>query len=160
MVLPLFSPRLIATVTAFTRLTTQTSAIRPSPVNDAFSFPLATDADTGNSSIRKVATDGWLKTSEQTAIELARQFDDQPLAGIVYTDISRDGMMQGPNLDAMREMAAAVSIPVIASGGVSSADDVRRLAATGVAGCIVGRALYEGKIDLKQLIATLNTSLE
>jgi phosphoribosylformimino-5-aminoimidazole carboxamide ribotide isomerase len=104
----------------------------------------------------KVATDGWLQTSEQSAVELARRFADAPIAGIVYTDISRDGMMQGPNLDAMREMAAAVSIPVIASGGVSNADDVRRLVTTGVAGCIVGRALYEGKLDLRQVIATVS----
>ncbi len=104
----------------------------------------------------KVATDGWLQTSEQSAVGLAQRLADTRLAGIVYTDISRDGMMQGPNLDAMREMAAAVSIPVIASGGVASADDVRRLATTGVAGCIVGRALYEGKLDLRQVIATVS----
>ena len=106
----------------------------------------------------KVASDGWLQTSEQSAVAVARRFAGCPLAALVYTDIARDGMLEGPNLEAMAEMAAAVPLPVIASGGVTSADDVRRLAATGVKGCIIGRALYEGKIDLKQLIAS--TSLE
>ena len=73
------------------------------------------------------------------------------LAALVYTDISRDGMMQGANVDAMAEMAAAVPIPVIASGGVTTLDDVRRLAAAGLAGCIVGRALYEGQLLLREI---------
>lgn len=105
----------------------------------------------------KVATEGWLKTSEQSALELARRFIGWPLAALVYTDISRDGMLEGPNLDALAEMAAAVPISVIASGGVSSADDVRRLAGLGLAGCIIGRALYEGRIDLKQIIHMVST---
>jgi phosphoribosylformimino-5-aminoimidazole carboxamide ribotide isomerase len=67
-------------------------------------------------------------------------------------------MLQGPNLEAMAEMAAAVPVPVIASGGVSTADDIRRLAERGLAGCIVGRALYEGKLDLKQIIALSHSS--
>jgi phosphoribosylformimino-5-aminoimidazole carboxamide ribotide isomerase len=105
----------------------------------------------------KVATEGWLQDSETPAVELARKCSALPLAGLVYTDIARDGMMQGPNLDAMREMAAAVVLPVIASGGVSSHDDVRNLLDTGVAGCIIGRALYEGKVRLAEALRIAGT---
>jgi phosphoribosylformimino-5-aminoimidazole carboxamide ribotide isomerase len=101
----------------------------------------------------RVATEGWLQVSDLSALELATKFSRLSLAALVYTDISRDGMLQGPNLEAMREMAAAVPFPVLASGGVSSADDVARLAKTGVAGCIIGRALYEGKIKLADVLA-------
>ena len=111
------------------------------------SFPnrvaLGIDARNG-----QVATDGWLETSDVSAVAMARQFDDEPVAALIYTDIATDGMLQGPNLAAMREMAAAVRLPVIASGGVSSADDVRKLAQTGVAGCIIGRALYENHLTI------------
>jgi phosphoribosylformimino-5-aminoimidazole carboxamide ribotide isomerase len=100
-----------------------------------------------------VATDGWLKTSTTPAIDLARQFAVEPLAAIIYTDIARDGMLQGPNLEAMAEMNAAVEIDVIASGGVTSAADVRRLAELGLAGCIIGRALYEGTLSLPEALA-------
>ncbi len=101
----------------------------------------------------KVATDGWLQVSGLSALELARHCRSLPLAAVVYTDIGRDGMMQGPNFDALAEMAAAVSLPVIASGGVSSVEDVRRLAQLSLAGCIVGRALYEGLVQLPEIIA-------
>jgi phosphoribosylformimino-5-aminoimidazole carboxamide ribotide isomerase len=94
------------------------------------------------------ATDGWLNTSKVTAIDLARQYANEPLAAIIYTDIATDGMMRGPNIEAMSQMQAAVEVPVIASGGVTTADDIARLAATGVAGCIIGRALYEGTLTL------------
>lgn len=100
-----------------------------------------------------VATDGWLETSTTPAIDLARQFAAEPLAAIIYTDIAKDGMLQGPNLDAMAEMNAAASIDVIASGGVTSAADVRRLAEIGMAGCIIGRALYEGTLSLPEALA-------
>jgi len=100
-----------------------------------------------------VATDGWLKTSTTSAVELARQFAGEPLAAIIYTDIARDGMLQGPNLDAMAEMNAAADVDVIASGGVTTADDVRQLAAIGLAGSIVGRALYEGTLTLSEALA-------
>jgi phosphoribosylformimino-5-aminoimidazole carboxamide ribotide isomerase len=100
----------------------------------------------------KVAVAGWLQTSEVTAVELARRCAAGPLAAIVYTDIGRDGMMQGPNVEALVEMAAAVAVPVIASGGVTTLDDVRRLAGRGLAGCIIGRALYEGTIDLREAL--------
>jgi phosphoribosylformimino-5-aminoimidazole carboxamide ribotide isomerase len=100
-----------------------------------------------------VATDGWLETSDLPATELAARIADQPIAAIVYTDISKDGMLAGPNLTAMQEMAAAVSAPVIASGGVTVADDVAKLARTGVTGCIIGRALYEGSLTLADALA-------
>ncbi|HVP28839.1 MAG TPA: 1-(5-phosphoribosyl)-5-[(5-phosphoribosylamino)methylideneamino]imidazole-4-carboxamide isomerase [Myxococcota bacterium] len=99
----------------------------------------------------RVAVEGWTETSELAAHELARRFEDVGVAAIVYTDIARDGMLSGPNLEATAELAAHVAIPVIASGGVGSLDDVRRaaaLAARGVAGVIVGRALYTGALEL------------
>ena len=101
----------------------------------------------------RVATDGWLTTSDVSAVGLAKQFADEPIAALIYTDIATDGMLQGPNTAAMREMAEAVTIPVVASGGVSSADDVRRLTETGVAGCIIGRALYENRLTMADALA-------
>jgi phosphoribosylformimino-5-aminoimidazole carboxamide ribotide isomerase len=101
----------------------------------------------------RVATDGWLQVSERSALDLARQVDSWPLAGLVYTDISRDGMLAGPNLETVAELAGAVRLPVFASGGVSTLDDVRRLAKLPLAGCIVGRALYEGRLNLAAAIA-------
>lgn len=101
----------------------------------------------------KVATDGWLETSETSAVELARQLAGEPLAAIIYTDIATDGMMAGPNVRAMAEMQASVDVPVIASGGVTTADDVARLASAGMAGCIIGRALYEGTLTLASALA-------
>jgi phosphoribosylformimino-5-aminoimidazole carboxamide ribotide isomerase len=100
----------------------------------------------------RAATDGWLKTSEVSAIDLAAQFADEQLAAIIYTDIATDGMMRGPNVDAMAQMQAAVNVPVIASGGVTTAGDVARLAAAGLAGCIIGRALYEGTLTLAEAL--------
>jgi phosphoribosylformimino-5-aminoimidazole carboxamide ribotide isomerase len=94
------------------------------------------------------ATDGWVHTSQVAAVDLAGQFASEPLAAIIYTDIATDGMMRGPNVEAMAHMQAAVDIPVIASGGVTTAEDVSRLAASGLAGCIIGRALYEGTLTL------------
>ena len=96
----------------------------------------------------KVATHGWINTLEVSVLDVAREFANWPLYGIVYTDIARDGMMEGPNLDGMAEMAAAVPIPVIASGGVTTLQNVRDLKARNLFGCIIGRALYEGTIDL------------
>jgi len=100
-----------------------------------------------------VATEGWLHTSELTALDLAQHCASWPLAAIVYTDISKDGMLAGPNVEATSELAASVSIPVIASGGVTTREDVLRLARTGLHGAIVGRALYEGRLDLAAAIA-------
>jgi phosphoribosylformimino-5-aminoimidazole carboxamide ribotide isomerase len=107
----------------------------------------------------RVATDGWLETSDTSAVELARRFNDEPLAAVVYTDIATDGMLAGPNLSAIREMQAAVRLPIIASGGVTTANDVAQLAALGVAGCIIGRALYDGKLTLKDALVTAQTEL-
>jgi phosphoribosylformimino-5-aminoimidazole carboxamide ribotide isomerase len=95
-----------------------------------------------------VATQGWLETSDVRAADLARQFADEPIAAVIYTDIATDGMMAGPTVAAMAEMKAAIDLPVIASGGVTTKEDVSRLAAVPVAGCIVGRALYEGTLTL------------
>jgi phosphoribosylformimino-5-aminoimidazole carboxamide ribotide isomerase len=100
----------------------------------------------------RVATEGWLEVSEIAPLELARQFIDLPLAGLIHTDISRDGMLRGPNFDAIAEFADNISLPVIASAGISTLDHIRRLARVGLAGCIVGRALYEGQLDLSEAI--------
>lgn len=99
-----------------------------------------------------VATNGWLETSTVAAVELVKQFRGAPLAGIVYTDIATDGMLEGPNVPAMAEMQRSVDLPVIASGGVTSVDDVAQLAAAGLSGAIVGRAIYEGAINLADAI--------
>ncbi len=99
-----------------------------------------------------VATDGWLETSAVRAVDLVQQFANDPLAAIIYTDIATDGMLQGPNVAAMREMQNAIGLPVIASGGVTTADDVAELAAAGLAGAIVGRALYAGTLTLTQAL--------
>jgi phosphoribosylformimino-5-aminoimidazole carboxamide ribotide isomerase len=100
-----------------------------------------------------VATDGWLETSQMPATELAQQFAGEPIAAIVYTDIAKDGMMAGPNVPAMQAMQQSVECPVVASGGVTTADDVRRLAEAGMAGCIIGRALYEGTLNIQEALA-------
>ena len=99
-----------------------------------------------------VATEGWLEVSKVKAVDLAQQVSDAPLAAVVYTDIAKDGMMSGPNFDALAEMQAAVPLPVIASGGVCTLEHVRRLMAGGTPGCIIGRALYEGSLDLAAVI--------
>ena len=104
-----------------------------------------------------VATDGWLETSQMDAVELARTMRDLPVAAIIYTDIARDGMMQGPNLVAMSDMNQATTIPVIASGGVTTIEDVQRLAELELSGCIIGRALYEGTLNLSDAITASGT---
>ncbi len=100
-----------------------------------------------------VATDGWLETSTTSASKLAEEFRDVPLAAIVYTDIATDGMLAGPNLTAMAHMQDHVNVPVVASGGVTTAEDVRQLASAGLAGAIIGRALYEGTITLPDALS-------
>jgi phosphoribosylformimino-5-aminoimidazole carboxamide ribotide isomerase len=106
----------------------------------------------------RVATDGWLEQSDTSAWEFARRCTKWPLAGIVYTDINRDGMLAGANVESTVELARAVpGVPIIASGGVTSLDDIRRLARAGLAGCIIGRALYEGHLDLKEAIELART---
>jgi len=98
----------------------------------------------------RVATAGWLDVSEVEALTLADQFDDLPLGGVVYTDIAKDGMLEGPNLAATEALARRLKTPVIASGGVSSLDDLEHLAALPIAACIVGRALYDGRFRLSE----------
>jgi len=104
----------------------------------------------------RVATRGWAEETDIDAADLARAFEDAGVAAIIYTDIDRDGAMGGPNIEATDALARAVSIPVIASGGVSSLDDLRALKARGsIAGAISGRALYDGAIDLGEALAVL-----
>ncbi|WP_373545829.1 1-(5-phosphoribosyl)-5-[(5-phosphoribosylamino)methylideneamino]imidazole-4-carboxamide isomerase [Chamaesiphon sp.] len=103
----------------------------------------------------KVATKGWLETSEVLATDLAKQMASMGVAAIIYTDIHRDGTMTGPNLEALRELASGVEIPIIASGGVSSLGDLLSLlslSTIGVTGTIVGRALYTGEVNLTEAI--------
>jgi phosphoribosylformimino-5-aminoimidazole carboxamide ribotide isomerase len=105
----------------------------------------------------RVAVEGWAETSEVTALELARRFEDAGVAALVYTDIDRDGALQGPNVAATAALARAVAVPVIASGGIASLDDLRALKASGAPldGAISGRALYEGRIDLAEAVTLL-----
>ncbi|MFZ5506398.1 MAG: HisA/HisF-related TIM barrel protein, partial [Pseudomonadota bacterium] len=98
----------------------------------------------------KVAVDGWSKMTGHDVIDLAKKFEDQGVEAIVYTDIGRDGMLSGVNIDATVKLAQALRIPVIASGGVTNLDDIRGLCAVedeGVIGAITGRAIYEGTLD-------------
>ncbi len=101
-----------------------------------------------------VATDGWLETSNTPAVELARDLRRRTdkIAAIIYTDIARDGMMQGPNFDGLAQMMSATDIPLVASGGVSSHDDVERLEAMGMPAAIVGRALYDDAMKLEDVV--------
>ncbi|MEM9319191.1 MAG: 1-(5-phosphoribosyl)-5-[(5-phosphoribosylamino)methylideneamino] imidazole-4-carboxamide isomerase, partial [Pseudomonadota bacterium] len=105
----------------------------------------------------RVATRGWAENTDILVTDLAIQFEDAGVAAIIYTDIDRDGAMGGPNLAATEALARATTIPVIASGGVSSLDDLKRLRDTGViAGAISGRALYDGAIDLASALDALS----
>jgi phosphoribosylformimino-5-aminoimidazole carboxamide ribotide isomerase len=108
-----------------------------------------------------VAVEGWQESSEKRAVELARELEDAGVSAIIFTDIGRDGMLKGPNLDATAELAESVAIPVIVSGGIRSAADVLAAAAhaeSGIAGVIVGRALYTGDVDLAATLEQLACS--
>jgi len=108
----------------------------------------------------KVAVEGWAATSELSALELAQRFENAGVAAIVYTDVARDGMLQGLNLDATIALAEAISVPVIASGGLASLDDVRALMqprAHKLAGAIAGRALYDGRLDPAQALRLIRS---
>ena len=108
-----------------------------------------------------VAVQGWAESSDQSAEHLAQKFEDQGVSAIVYTDISRDGMMQGVNVEATRLLAESISIPVIASGGVTNIEDIKKLNQVkdaGIEGVIIGRALYEGTIDLAEARAFVEGS--
>ncbi|QDU74518.1 1-(5-phosphoribosyl)-5-[(5-phosphoribosylamino)methylideneamino] imidazole-4-carboxamide isomerase [Bremerella volcania] len=99
-----------------------------------------------------VATDGWLEVSTTSAIDLAKTYEHLPVAAIIYTDIATDGMLAGPNVQAMQAMKQAVKLPVVASGGVTSVEDVKNLTAAGLDGAIVGRSLYEGRITVRAAV--------
>jgi phosphoribosylformimino-5-aminoimidazole carboxamide ribotide isomerase len=109
----------------------------------------------------KVAVQGWAETSELSALDIARRFEDVGVAAIIYTDIARDGMLKGLNLDATIALADAISIPVIASGGLASIEDIRALlrpAARKLEGAIAGRALYDGRLDAAEALALIKAA--
>jgi phosphoribosylformimino-5-aminoimidazole carboxamide ribotide isomerase len=109
----------------------------------------------------KVAVDGWAQTSELSALDLARRVEDAGVAAIVYTDVARDGMLKGLNLDATIALAEAVSIPVIAAGGLASLDDIKALLeprAKKLAGAIAGRALYDGRLDPAEALTLIRAA--
>jgi phosphoribosylformimino-5-aminoimidazole carboxamide ribotide isomerase len=139
-----------------------TAAVRdPSLVREAArAFPgriaVGLDARDG-----KVAVQGWAETSELTALEIARRFEDAGVAAIVYTDISRDGLLKGLNLDATIALADAVTIPVVASGGLASLDDIRLMLeprAARLAGAIAGRALYDGRLNATEALRLIRAA--
>jgi phosphoribosylformimino-5-aminoimidazole carboxamide ribotide isomerase len=139
-----------------------TAAVRdPALVKDAArKFPgrvaVGLDARDG-----KVAVEGWAETSQVTALEIARRFEDAGVAAIVFTDIARDGLLKGLNLDATIELAESISIPVIASGGLASIEDVKALLsprAKKLAGAIAGRALYDGRLDPATALALIRNA--
>jgi len=109
----------------------------------------------------KVAVEGWAETSEVTALDIARRFEDAGVAAIIYTDIARDGMLKGLNLDATVALADAISIPVIASGGLASIEDVKAMLeprARKLAGAIAGRALYDGRLDAAEALKLIRAA--
>lgn len=138
------------------RLVVGTKAVREPDWFDGMAqiFPgklvLGLDAKGG-----RVATDGWLNVSELDAVSLASSFESLPLAGIVYTDIARDGMLIGPNFVMTERLAREVRLPVVASGGVSSLEDLTKLSKMPVWGTIVGKALYEKRFTLDEALAAV-----
>jgi phosphoribosylformimino-5-aminoimidazole carboxamide ribotide isomerase len=111
----------------------------------------------------KVAVEGWAETSELSALDIARRFEDAGVAAIVYTDIARDGLLKGLNLDATIALADAISIPLIASGGLASIADIKALLAPrakNLAGAIAGRALYDGRLDPAAALALIAAARE
>ena len=160
--------RNLATIEAWlgegiTRVILGTAAVRdPALVRNACrTFPgrIAVGIDSRDG---KVAIEGWAETSKMTALDLVRSFEDAGVAAIIYTDIARDGVLEGLNLEATRALAEAVSIPVIASGGLASIDDVAKLLEPRyaiLAGAIAGRALYDGRLDPAQALALIAARL-
>ena len=111
--------------------------------------------------VGRVAVEGWAETSDLSALDIARRFEDVGVSAIVYTDIARDGMLQGLNLDATIALADAISVPVIASGGLASIEDIRALLsprARKLAGAIAGRALYDGRLDAAEALKLISTA--
>jgi phosphoribosylformimino-5-aminoimidazole carboxamide ribotide isomerase len=103
-----------------------------------------------------IATHGWTAASGRTALDVAKLVKGWPLAALLYTDVAKDGMLSGPNVERTAELAAVTDVPVIASGGVGSIDHIRGLRGRGIWGVIVGRSLYEGKVELAAAIAAAN----
>jgi phosphoribosylformimino-5-aminoimidazole carboxamide ribotide isomerase len=122
---------------------------------DAFPLRIAVGIDAREG---RVAIHGWKDLTEVDALELAAECEAAGAAAVIYTDIARDGRMEGANLAAVRAMVEAVQLPVIASGGVTTIDDVLSLAAVGCEGCIIGRALYDGRITLAEAIEAADFS--
>jgi len=141
-----------------------TAAVKnPGLLHDAcYAFPghiiVGLDAKDG-----KVAVEGWSKMTGHDVVDLAKKFEDYGVEALVYTDIGRDGMMTGVNMEATLKLARAIKIPIIASGGLNGVDDVQQICSTlvpeGVIGAIAGRALYEGKLDFKQAQAAADKAL-
>ena len=102
-----------------------------------------------------VATEGWLETSQTPATDLAKKYADLPLAALVYTDIAKDGMLEGPNIEEMEAMRRTVPVPLVVSGGIASLDDIRRLDSRNFHACIIGKALYENKFRLAEALSIL-----
>lgn len=100
-----------------------------------------------------VAVDGWTQDTRARAVDVVRALADAPLAGVLYTDVARDGTREGPNIEATAELACAIAVPIIASGGVGTLEHLRALAARGIPECIVGRALYEAEFTLEEAVA-------
>lgn len=150
--------------TGVTRVIIGTAAVRdPAFVKDAaHHFPgrvaVGLDARDG-----KVAVEGWAETSKLSALDIAKRFEDAGVAAIIYTDIARDGMLKGLNLDATIALADAVSIPVIASGGLASVDDIKAMLqprAKKLEGAIAGRALYDGRLDAAEALKLIRETRE
>jgi phosphoribosylformimino-5-aminoimidazole carboxamide ribotide isomerase len=106
----------------------------------------------------QLASHGWIRTSGPGAEEMARQVRDLPLAGVIYTAVERDGTLVGPDLEGLRSLARLLSLPVYASGGVTTMQDLEQVAGTGAAGAIIGRAIYEGRLDLRAAVTTFSAS--
>jgi phosphoribosylformimino-5-aminoimidazole carboxamide ribotide isomerase len=102
----------------------------------------------------RLASHGWLKASGPVAETVARQLRDLPLAGVIYTAVERDGTLTGPDLEGLRTLTRLLSLPVYASGGVTTMHDLEQVASTGAGGAIIGRAIYEGRLDLRLAVAT------
>jgi phosphoribosylformimino-5-aminoimidazole carboxamide ribotide isomerase len=100
----------------------------------------------------RIATDGWLKETEQTIMDFAAKAAGLPIAAIIYTDISKDGMLEGPNIDRTRLLVKSVDVPVVAAGGVTTVSDITALGEIGVAGAVIGRSIYEGTITVKDAV--------
>ena len=107
----------------------------------------------------KIAAEGWAQGSDMSVMDLVKRFEDCGVAAVIFTDIGRDGMLTGVNMDATCELAQSVSIPIIASGGVADVAEIKQLAAAGIAGVIIGRALYDGRIDLADALALSETDV-